>query len=72
MHDGSIRHDVQKRIGVAATSKETKLFAPEGSIEDDLQSVSAKMSLDDEKPAVKPSKRKKRKTVRKPKARRKN
>lgn len=56
MHDGMIRHDVQKEMGVAATSKETKLFAPEGSVEDDLQSVSAKMTLEDEKESSKPKK----------------
>lgn len=72
MHDGSIRHDVQKRIGVAASSKETKMFAPEGSIEDDLQSVSAKMTLDEEKESKKPAKRQKsRKTKAKSKSRRK-
>ncbi|HEX5797231.1 MAG TPA: ABC transporter ATP-binding protein [Candidatus Saccharimonadales bacterium] len=49
MIDGTIQHDVQKRIGVAATSRESKLFAPEGSVEDDLQSVSAKMSLEDQR-----------------------
>jgi putative ABC transport system ATP-binding protein len=53
MHDGMIRHDVQKEMGVAASSKETKLFAPEGSVEDDLQSVSAKMALEEEKESTK-------------------
>lgn len=56
MHDGTIQHDVQKRVGVAATSREAKLFAPEGSVEDDLQSVSAKMSLEDEKESAKKKK----------------
>ncbi|HET7673780.1 MAG TPA: ABC transporter ATP-binding protein [Candidatus Saccharimonadales bacterium] len=57
MHDGTIQHDVQKKVGVAATSRETKLFAPEGSVEDDLQSVSARMSLEEDKEPKKPRKR---------------
>lgn len=70
MYDGSIQHDVQKKVGAAATKKDTKLFAPEGSVEDDLQSVAARMSLEAEKESKKkptPAKRKprKRKAVRK-------
>lgn len=54
MHDGSIVKDVQKTIGRAAhmPAKE-KLFAPEGSVEDDLQSVAAAMTLLAEKEAAK-------------------
>ncbi|HEX5455951.1 MAG TPA: ABC transporter ATP-binding protein [Candidatus Saccharimonadales bacterium] len=54
MYDGAIQHDVQKQVGVAATSRQTKLFAPEGSVEDDLQSVAAKMALEAEKESTKP------------------
>jgi putative ABC transport system ATP-binding protein len=71
MHDGSIRHDVQKKVGVAATSKETKLFAPEGTVEDDLQSVSAKMTLEEEKESKKPKKQKAKKSRAKTKKRKK-
>lgn len=63
MYDGMIQHDVQKEIGVAATSKETKLFAPEGSVEDDLQRVSAKMTLEEEKESKKPKKKPKKARV---------
>ncbi len=73
MHDGAIRHDVQKEVGVAATTRETKLFAPEGSVEDDLQSVSAKMALEEEKESKKPAKKQKsRKPKLKTKPRKKN
>lgn len=52
MHDGSIVKDVQKTIGRAAHIPEKeKLFAPEGSVEDDLQSVAAAMTLLAEKEA---------------------
>ena len=73
MYDGAIQHDVQKQVGVAAKSKDRKLFAPEGSVEDDLQGVAAKMSLEDDrsKKPAKPKKVKKRKPrLKKPKPRR--
>lgn len=63
MHDGTVQHDVQKEVGVAASSKEAKLFAPEGTVEDDLQSVSAKMTLEEEKESKKPQKSKKKARV---------
>lgn len=73
MYDGAIQHDVQKEMGAPATKHETKLFAPEGSVEDDLQSVSAKMTLEEEKESKKPAKKPgRRKTKLKPKTRRKN
>ncbi|HYF96648.1 MAG TPA: ABC transporter ATP-binding protein [Patescibacteria group bacterium] len=71
MYDGSIEHDVQKKIGAPATSRQTKLFAPEGSVEDDLQSVSAKMTLEDEKESKKPAPKRSKKSKKKTKSRRK-
>lgn len=64
MYDGSIQHDVQKKVGEAASTKEKKLFAPEGSVEDDLQGVSAKMMLEDEQQSRKPAKQSKKKRAR--------
>ena len=50
MFDGSIVRDVQKSIGRKARGPaEEDLFAPEGSEEDALQSVSAVMTLSEEK-----------------------
>ena len=55
MYDGNIEYDFQKKIGSLARSpRKTTLFAPEGSIEDDLERVGAKMKLSDEKEAAKP------------------
>jgi putative ABC transport system ATP-binding protein len=69
MYDGNIEYDVKKRIGnVAKTPAKTTLFAPEGTEEDTLQSVSAKMALSEEKEkksAKKPKKTKKRKRAKK-------
>jgi ABC-type lipoprotein export system ATPase subunit len=57
MHDGSIVKDIQKTIGRrAAQPAEEKLFAEAGSVEDDLQSVSATMKL--REPKDTPKKRK--------------
>lgn len=57
MHDGSIIKDVQKSIGrIASAPQKEKIFAPEGSVEDDLQSVAATMRLSGEKDAKKPKK----------------
>lgn len=73
MYDGMIQHDVQKQVGVAATSRQAKLFAPEGSVEDDLQSVAAKMALEAEKESAsapkKAAKRRSRRTKSKRKGR---
>lgn len=74
MHDGTIEHDLQKKIGGLAEAPTSlrKLFAPEGTVEDDLQSVSAKMTLEEEKqPKKKPKVRKPRKRRTKTRARRK-
>lgn len=50
MYDGNIEYDFQKKIGnVAQQPKETALFAPAGSVEDDLQRVAATMKLSDDK-----------------------
>lgn len=67
MNDGNIEHDLQKRIGgIAKEPEKSSDFAPEGSVEDDLQRVSANMKLSDEKEAGKPKKKPaKRKTTRK-------
>lgn len=64
MNDGNIEHDLQKQIGgLAREPEKSSLFAPEGSVEDDLQRVSASMKLSDEKESSKakpkPKKRKK-------------
>jgi putative ABC transport system ATP-binding protein len=71
MYDGAIQHDVQKQVGVAATSRQTKLFAPEGSVEDDLQSVAAKMALEAEKESTKPQTTKTKRSKRSAKSKRK-
>jgi putative ABC transport system ATP-binding protein len=71
MYDGAIQHDVQKQVGVAATSRQTKLFAPEGSVEDDLQSVAAKMALEAEKESTKPQAAKTKRSKRSAKSKRK-
>ncbi|MEX2014807.1 MAG: ABC transporter ATP-binding protein [Candidatus Saccharimonadales bacterium] len=55
MNDGNIEHDLQKRIGgVAKEPEKTTVFAPEGSVEDDLQRVAATMQLSAEKEAAQP------------------
>lgn len=64
MNDGNIEHDLQKRIGgLIKDPQKTSLFAPEGSVEDDLERVSATMQLSEEKESSatdnKPKKRKK-------------
>lgn len=64
MNDGNIEHDVQKTIGgVAKGPEKTETFAPEGTVEDDLQRVAASMKLSDEQEASvsksKPKKKKK-------------
>lgn len=62
MHDGAIVKDVQKAIGRAAKLPEKeKIFAPVGSVEDDLQSVAAAMSLIAEEEAAREKKSAKRK-----------
>lgn len=67
MHDGGIIKDVQKIIGRKVTvTQKNKLFAPEGSVEDALQSVSAAMTLSDEKEAVKKTKQKSKRKIAKP------
>lgn len=71
MYDGIIQHDVQKEVGVAATSRQAKLFAPEGSVEDDLQSVAAKMALEAEKESKKPEPAKPKRSKRRAKPKRK-
>lgn len=65
MYDGNIEHDVQKRIGnIADAPEETNLFASEGSEEDDLQSVSATMTLSEEREAKKADQPKKKRRPR--------
>ncbi|HEX5798279.1 MAG TPA: ABC transporter ATP-binding protein, partial [Candidatus Saccharimonadales bacterium] len=62
MNDGNIEHDLQKRIGgVAKEPEKTTVFAPEGSVEDDLQRVSATMQLTADKEASQPKSRKRKK-----------
>ncbi len=67
MNDGNIEHDLQKQIGgLAREPEKSSLFAPEGTVEDDLQRVSASMKLSDDKESSKPkSKPKKRKQSKK-------
>lgn len=73
MYDGNIEYDVQKTVGnVARSPVKSNIFAPEGSEEDALQSVSATMSLSEEKEKAKPKKpRKRKKAVRKPRSKKK-
>lgn len=70
MYDGNIEYDVQKTVGnIARSPVKSNIFAPEGSEEDALQSVSATMSLSEEKEKAKPKKpRKRKKAVRKPRS----
>jgi len=50
MNDGSIAEDIQKDVGKKVRKPvDEELFAPEGSVEDALQSVAATMTLSDEK-----------------------
>lgn len=61
MYDGSIERDIQKRIGnIARSPKEPEFFAPDGSEEDALQSVSATMKLSEDKEPKTKAKPKKR------------
>jgi len=54
MYDGNIERDLQKKIGnLARTQPRSEMFAPEGSVEDDLQRVAATMKLSDEQEAGK-------------------
>lgn len=71
MYDGNIERDIQKQIGnIARKPKEPEFFAPHGSEEDTLQSVSATMTLSEEKEASKKTKPKKpRKAKKAPKKR---
>jgi len=67
MYDGNIIYDVQKKVGnVAEAPVKTALFAPEGSEEDALESVTAAMALSDDQEAAKPAKPKKRTVKRRP------
>lgn len=70
MRDGNIEHDLQKRIGgLAKEPQKAEFFAPEGSVEDDLQRVAATMKLTDEKEAGVPKpKPKKKKTTKRTKS----
>jgi putative ABC transport system ATP-binding protein len=59
MHDGMIVKDISKSIGrKAPTQEKENLFAPAGTVEDDLQSVAAAMTLLEEKDKSAPSQKK--------------
>lgn len=71
MYDGSIEYDVQKKVGRLAKPRLNSLFAPEGTIEDDLQRVAATMKLNEEKEAAKPKPKTKKRKTPKPRGKRK-